>query len=72
MYVCVECRYEMRCDKNGVGARYGTAHVYAGDRYICPVCGKMILVTNGRPSHDPDGTQQDEYIEMREKKDLVP
>ncbi|MFA5395315.1 MAG: hypothetical protein WC346_04775 [Methanogenium sp.] len=23
MYICVECRKEMLCDKNGVGANFG-------------------------------------------------
>lgn len=64
MIVCVGCREEMRCDKNGVGANFGNGHVYPADRFKCPVCGAMALVTNHAPSFDPDYKFQDEYLDM--------
>ena len=67
MYVCAECRAEMRCEKNGVGADFGNGHVYPGDRYVCPVCNHHILTTNIAPTHDPDYRFQEEYLKMRRK-----
>jgi hypothetical protein len=42
--------------KNGVGARWGEAHVYAGDKHKCLECGVEILNCNSLPSHDPKKT----------------
>ena len=67
MYVCVECCTEMKCDKNEVAARYGESHVYPGDRFKCPKCGRMILATNRTPVHDPDGSVSVEYLQMKSK-----
>lgn len=67
MIVCCQCRVEMRCDKNGVGADFGHGHVYAGDRYKCPRCGAMVLRTNSSSISDPDHQSQDEYLEMASK-----
>jgi len=64
MYVCVECRVAMQCEKNEVAADFGSGHVYLGDRFKCPTCGKMILNTNGRPVHDPDHLASVEYLKM--------
>ena len=64
MYVCVECQAEMKCDKNEVGADVGHGMVYAGDRYICPVCGRKILATNRISIHDPGHKTQEEYLEV--------
>lgn len=64
MIICVECRKEMRCDKNSVGADFGDGHVYPADRFKCPICEKMVLVSNRAPSFDPDYTFQDEYLDM--------
>jgi DNA-directed RNA polymerase subunit RPC12/RpoP len=64
MIICVNCRKEMRCDKNGVGADFGNGHVYASDRYKCDECGAMILKTNREPVHDPEHKWQDEYLKM--------
>ena len=69
MIVCVECRREMFCDKNSVGANFGRGHVYPADRFKCPECGRMILKTNPSASHDPDLDIQDEYLTMKEKND---
>jgi len=54
MLVCVDCRKEMKCEKNGVGARFGESHVYPGDLYVCPECGKKIVLTNKESVHDPE------------------
>ena len=64
MIICTKCKKEMICDKNGVGADFGNGHVYAGDRYKCPKCGGMVLVTNPSASHDPEYVGQEEYIKM--------
>jgi DNA-directed RNA polymerase subunit RPC12/RpoP len=64
MYICVDCRKEMLCDKNGVGANFGGGHVYAGDRFKCPDCGKMILATNSQSIYDKNLSTQDEYLNM--------
>lgn len=66
MYICVSCKREMRCDKNGVGADFGNGHVYAADRFKCPVCGTEILVSNRNANHDPNYDQQGEYLKMRQ------
>ena len=44
----------MKCEKNGVGARFGESHVYPGDLYVCPECGKKIVLTNKESVHDPE------------------
>jgi len=64
MYICVQCRKEMRCEKNGVGADFGNGHVYASDRFICDTCGHMILATNQNAVYDPDHKSQEEYLSM--------
>jgi hypothetical protein len=66
MKICCECKREMRCDKNGVGADFGHGHVYAGDRFKCPQCGKMILVTNYSANFDREYKQQEEYLKINE------
>ena len=69
MKICVECKREMLCDKNSIGADFGFGHVYAGDRFRCPKCGKMILVCNRGSIHDPSYKSQDEYLKIIEKQD---
>ena len=64
MNICAKCRIEFRCKKNSVGADFGNGHVYPGDLYQCGTCGAEILLTNVKPSHDPDYTYQDQYIPM--------
>jgi len=64
MYICVECQKEMICDKNGVGANFGHGHVYPGDRFKCPECGKMILATNSNSIYDINLDSQEEYLNM--------
>lgn len=66
MIVCCQCKVVMRCDKNSVGAQFGAAHVYPGDRFVCPKCGSKILKTNESPIHDPLLATQDEYLKMEE------
>jgi hypothetical protein len=71
MIICIGCRKEMRCDKNSVGADFGDGHVYPADRFKCPDCGAMVLVSNRAPSFDPDYTFQDEYLDMNKHKNEV-
>ncbi len=53
MYICVQCKTEMVCDKNGVGVRYNNgSHVFYGDRWKCPSCGNMIVKTSNHPVHE--------------------
>ena len=66
MYICVGCRREMVCDKNGVGADFGQGHVYCSDRFRCQFCGAMILATNKTASFDPEYNYQDEYLKVEE------
>ena len=64
MKICVQCRREMRCDKNSVGADFGHGHVYPSDRWKCPECGAMVLFTNPNYIHDPEHVTQDEYLQI--------
>lgn len=68
MYVCLQCKKEMMCLKNGVGADYGHGHVYPGDSFVCKSCGIQILATNRGPIFDPEYSTQDAYIKMKEDK----
>lgn len=65
MIICVGCQTEMRCDKNGVGANFGAGHVYPADRFKCPECGAMVLITVSNPIYDPGLNTQDEFLNMR-------
>lgn len=65
MLVCVQCRVEMYCDKNSVGADFGNGHVYASDRFKCPGCGMMLLNSNETPYFDPEYKLMDAYLAMR-------
>jgi len=64
MYICVECKQEMTCDKNGIGADFGHGHIYAGDRFKCMQCGKEILATNAVAYQDPEYKIKSEYLVM--------
>jgi predicted RNA-binding Zn-ribbon protein involved in translation (DUF1610 family) len=65
MLICVECKREMTCDKNGVWIDFGCGHVYPSDRFKCPSCGRLILNSgNCNANHDPDHRFQDEYLDM--------
>ena len=46
MFICVACKQEMRCVKNGVGAVLPGQCVHPSDRYQCPHCGIQILHAN--------------------------
>jgi len=53
MQVCVKCKKEMKCEKNGVAVRFGNGeHAYMGDTFKCPTCGTEIVVTNPLPIFD--------------------
>jgi len=61
MLICVKCRREMHCVKNGFGARWGAAHYYAGDLFKCPNCGWEVVKTSAAPTSDrkSPGVQMD-------------
>ena len=46
MKICVSCKKEMRCKKNGVTAVWGANHAYAGDLFACEDCGNEVLICN--------------------------
>ena len=50
MIICVKCKKEMKCIKNGVGFRWNITHVYYGDIYKCPMCNNETAHTNSIPS----------------------
>jgi hypothetical protein len=62
LVICGECAATMPCDKNSVGWDYGNGHVYPSDRFKCLHCGHTTLVTNDKPSYDPDYKFQEEYL----------
>ena len=67
MKICVTCRVEMTCEKNGVFFVWNE-HAYAGDVYKCPNCGNQTAVTGGS-FHLPKDTQarcnQELIVKMR-------
>lgn len=67
MFICVEYRVEMLCDKNEVGADVGGDYVYSTDRFKCPECGKMILsIGRGqKPIYDPERNSHGEILTVR-------
>lgn len=53
--ICVRCRVEFRCEKNGVvvndpEANGFPASYWKADRYGCPCCGALIIVGFSRES----------------------
>lgn len=52
MLVCYKCREELKCIKNGIGARWGASHVYVGDVFKCRTCKSVILSTNANATYD--------------------
>ena len=46
MIICTKCKKRMRCDRNGMIARWGSGHCYRGDRYKCSECAAEIIVCN--------------------------
>ena len=72
MLICVKCRRELRCQKNGVAANYGNGHTYPGDLFECPECGTQVLLTNAAPYYDPELSAADEYLNMNKKPEELP
>jgi DNA-directed RNA polymerase subunit RPC12/RpoP len=64
MLICINCRKEMKCHKNGVHADYGQGHTYPGDVFVCTVCNYKILKTNNESVPDPEYKYSDEYLVM--------
>lgn len=67
MIICLKCKREMRCIKNGVGADFGGGHVYASDKWGCDKYGAEVLVTNERPNYDPEYKHHDSYVRIGDK-----
>ena len=65
MKICVTCKVELHCLKNGVGADFGHEHVYAGDLYSCGICGMEVLLCNSWPSKDLEYKNQEYYINVK-------
>ncbi len=42
--VCIPCRVETRCIKNGASLVFGENWVYDSDLYRCPECGHQIAI----------------------------
>jgi len=43
--ICVSCKVEMRCKKNGVTVAGEIKHYHrSGDMYNCPECGHEIII----------------------------
>ena len=54
MQICMNCKKEMICSKNGVTAVWHGQHCYTGDAYKCKECGAEVLVTNRDAYHNPN------------------
>lgn len=54
MIICINCKKEMVCIKNGVDVRYGKdhTHAYSGDLYECSKCYYKVVFTNTTPRYD--------------------
>lgn len=63
--VCVKCRREMRCNKNGRVLEIVSGgfpyQLWSGDEYVCPECGAQVITRYGGEciaqhygSDDPD------------------
>ena len=66
MKICVACKTELHCLKNGVGADFGHEHVYAGDLYSCGICGIEVLFCNTNAYKDYGYKVQDYYINVKD------
>lgn len=70
MIVC--CNKEMKVEKNGVGVEAGS-EVYPGDRYVCMVCHRTVVVTCNHGNDFPRGGLSDpnheafsEYVVLKQ------
>ena len=67
MKICVKCRREMRCTKNGIGADFGNGHIYPTDKFECPECGIEVLDSGNQNAYqDPDHKIQQDHLEMKQ------
>jgi len=67
MFICAECRREMKCVFNGMAADYGNGVVYNSDVWQCPECNRQMLNANNYITHDPDYNLCKYYLTMRTK-----
>ena len=65
MKICVICKVELHCLKNGVGADFGHGHTYAGDLYACGICSMEVLFCNSWPSKDLEYENQEYYVNVK-------
>jgi DNA-directed RNA polymerase subunit RPC12/RpoP len=42
--VCMKCKVEFVCKKNGTVLRHNREWCRAGDEYLCPGCGARVLL----------------------------
>lgn len=66
MLICADCNREMRCTLNGVRCRWNGSHVYPGDLFKCPSCGKETINTGNSNAHVNDtytDTELDYYMD---------
>jgi DNA-directed RNA polymerase subunit RPC12/RpoP len=64
MNICTDCKKEMVCIKNGMIARWGQNHCYAGDLYQCPECNMEILTGLGKPFYSDNPIAESLLIQM--------
>ena len=53
----------MRCEQNGINARWNGTHTYPGDTFKCPNCGTMVLNTGNTTAYENrHHNEQDIYM----------
>ena len=64
MLIWTKCKKELRCETNGINARWNGTHIYPGDLFKCPVCGIEILNTGSTNAyHNEDHKRADIYMD---------
>ena len=64
MKICIKCKREMTCLRNGVAAVWGTSHCYSGDLWECKQCGNQILNCNETNHQNPLVREQRPIVHM--------
>lgn len=64
MLIC--CNRPMRVQENGVGVDAGGC-VYPGDRYVCLVCGRDVVLTTSSSVSDSKHEMFSNYVVLKEK-----
>lgn len=68
MIICVGCRVEMRCHKNGAVVQFGpvyngSADQVRGDAYVCPRCGGHVVYARDSARYYGE-LQEPPYLEV--------